>query len=363
MTDQETTNPPPGDASRKYILLGAVVLGAVVLVGLFFGARFAASLVGDGSSDVVAGQPVEVVIAPGTPATSIYVILDEAGVARASEIRAAARKAGVEDQLQAGVYSLTTDMDAADVVRELLAGGAAVDKGTFTVIEGWTIERILKELGDQTEFTEAEFRAALETGTVTSPLLPDTTATISNTSRWEGLLFPAKYKISGSSTPVTILQGMSDEMVIRLDTVDWSRIGELEISRYEALVVASLIQREAGIDSDRPLISSVIHNRLQVDMRLQIDATVVYAVGNVNGRVTAEDLKVPSPYNTYRVDGLPPTPIGTVQISSVDAAVDPADTDYYFYVLADEDGSHAFATTYEEHQANVQKSKEAGVLP
>lgn len=367
MTDQGTTTPPTDEQTRRYTWVIFVALGAVVLIGLFLGAQFAASLVGGNSWDVVSGQPVEVVIEPGTPANNIYGVLNDAGVARASEIRAAARKAGVEDQLQSGVYSLTTDMDPTEVVNQLLRGGRAIDTGidgeTFTVIEGWTVDRILEELGEQTDFSEADYRGVLAAGALTSPLLPNTSDTISNITRWEGLLFPAKYPISANSTPATILQRMADEMVTRLDTVDWSRINELEISRYEAIIIASLIQREAGTDADRPLISSVIHNRLSDGMRLQIDATVVYAIGDVNGRVTAEDLKVPSPYNTYRVDGLPPTPIGTVQIISVDAAVDPAETDYYFYVLADEEGSHAFATTYEEHQENVQKSKDAGVLP
>lgn len=366
MTDRTETNPPADSHSRKYLWLLFVVVGAIVLVGLFFGTRFAASLVGGAAWDVVPGQPVEVAIEPGTAANTIYVVLDDAGVARASEIRAEARKAGVEDQLQAGVYSFVTDMEPEEVVRRLLLGGdptRAEKTGSFTVIEGWTIERILTELGDQTDFEEAEYRVALAGGAVTSPLLPSTSATISEIARWEGLLFPAKYQISANSTPLTILQRMSDELVERLDAVDWSKIDELDISRYEAIIIASLIQREAGTDADRPLISSVIHNRLRDDIRLQIDATVVYAIGDVNGRVTAEDLKVPSPYNTYRVDGLPPTPIGTVQIISVDAAVDPADTDFYFYVLADADGSHAFASTYEEHKANIQKSKDAGVLP
>jgi UPF0755 protein len=363
MTDQETASPPGGSGSRKYLWLLFPALGAIVLVGLFFGAQFAASLVGGSSWDVIAGQPVEVVIEPGTSANTIYAALDDAGVARASEIRAAARKAGVEDQLQAGSYSLVTDMDASEVVRQLLLGGVVTDEGSFTVIEGWTIKRILSELGSQTSFTEDDYRAALGSGAVTSPLLPDTSDTITSITRWEGLLFPAKYQISGNSTPVTILQRMSDEMVERLETVDWSRIDELDISRHEGIIIASLIQREAGTDADRPLISSVIHNRLQDGIRLQIDATVVYAIGDVNGRVTAEDLEVPSPYKTYRVDGLPPTPIGTVQIISVDAAVDPADTDYYFYVLARSDGSHAFATTYEEHKVNIQESKDAGILP
>ena len=366
MTNQGTTNPPGDRGGRRYLWLFSVALGALVLVGLFFGAQYAANLVGGSSSAVDHGQPVEVVIESGATANTIYAALNDAGVARATEIRAAARKAGVEDQLRAGVYSLVTGMDPAEVVRQLLLGGDpahAQETGTFTVIEGWTIKRILKALGDQTKFAEAEYRVALAGGLVSSPLLPGTSATVTEITRWEGLLFPAKYQISENSTPVSILQRMSDEMATRLDAVDWSRINELEISRYEAIIIASLIQREAGTDGDRPLISSVIHNRLEDDIRLQIDATVVYAVGDVNGRVTAEDLKVPSPYNTYRVTGLPPTPIGTVQIISVDAAVDPADTDYYFYVLASEDGSHAFAETYDEHKVNIQESKDAGILP
>lgn len=365
MTDHGSTNQPTDSRRRKYVWLLFVPIGAVALVGLFFGAQYAASLVGDSSWDVIPGQPVEVVIEPGTPANNIYIVLNDAGVARASEIREEARKAGVEAQLQAGAYVFTTDMEPDEVVRQLLIGGltSVGSAGSFTVIEGWTIERILKELGEQTDFIEADYRVALAGGSVTSPLLPGLSDTITGVTRWEGLLFPAKYQIATNSTPVTILQTMADEMVERLDPVDWSRLDELDISRYEAIIIASLIQREAGTDADRPLISSVIHNRLADDIRLQIDATVVYAVGDVDGRVTAEDLKVSSPYNTYRVDGLPPTPIGTVQIVSVDAAVDPADTDYVFYVLAGEDGSHAFAVTYDEHKANIQKSKEAGVLP
>ncbi|MCL1587869.1 MAG: endolytic transglycosylase MltG [Actinomycetia bacterium] len=363
MTDQDTTNPSAGSGTRKYLWVLLVALGAIVLIGLFFGARFAAGLVGGSPWDVIPGQPVEVVIEPGTPANTIYVTLNDAGVVRASEIREEARRVGVEDQLQAGVYSMVTDMEPGDVIRQLLSGGSPDVVGTFTVIEGWTIERILTELGDQTDFSETAYRAALGSGEVTSPLLPDTSESITTITRWEGILFPAKYEITEESTPATILQRMSDEMVDRLGPVDWSRIDDLDITRYDAIIIASLIQREAGTDADRPLISSVIHNRLLDDIRLQIDATVVYAIGDVNGRVTAEDLKVPSPYNTYRVDGLPPTPIGTVQIISVDAAVNPADTDYYFYVLARADGSHAFATTYEEHKANIQKAKEAGVLP
>jgi UPF0755 protein len=181
--------------------------------------------------------------------------------------------------------------------------------------------------------------------------------------RWEGLLYPAKYPIADDATPTSILQMMSDEMTRRFEDVDWSGIGELDISRYEALIIGSLIEWEAGTDEDRPMISSVIHNRLGQPMRLQIDATVIYALGYNPRRVLAEHLKVESPYNTYLIDGLPPTPIGTVSAVSLTAAVHPATTDYLFYVLGDEDGSHVFAVTYEQHQENVRASKAAGVLP
>ena len=164
-------------------------------------------------------------------------------------------------------------------------------------------------------------------------------------------------------TPTEVLQTMADEMTRRFEEVDWSRIGELEISRYQALIIGSLIEWEAGTVGDRPIISSVIHNRLNQPMRLQIDATVIYALGYNPGRVLAEHLKVDSPYNTYGIDGLPPTPIGTVSTASLVAAVNPVQSDYLFYVLGHEDGSHAFAATYEEHQANVEAAKDAGILP
>lgn len=356
-----TTQAPRG--SLVYRLVGFSLLAIVVLIGLLLGARYAAGLVGGDSWSVTAGQEVEVSIAPGSSASAIYRQLNDAGVVRFGDIRDAAQKAGVEDQLQAGVYTFITDSDPDGVVRQLLVSGTLAPEDTFTVIEGWTIDRILQELGTQTGFARDEYESALATGLVDSPLLPETSDTVGDLTRWEGLLFPAKYNIGESDTPGSILQRMADEMVERLGPVDWARLDELGIDSYEALIIASLIQREAGTDADRPLISSVIHNRLEADMRLQIDATVVYAIGDVNGRVTGEDLKVESPYNTYRIDGLPPTPIGTVQIISVDAAVDPAETDFFFYVLGHEDGTHVFAQTYEQHQANVRAAKEAGVLP
>lgn len=341
------------------------LLGVAAIGLLFLGARSMAGLVAAGDGwDVEAGQAVEVVIEPGSSATSIYRTMHDAGVVRSGDLRAAARAAGVEDRLQAGTYSLTTEMDPESVLRRLVEGGDVVAGITFTVIEGWTVDRIIDELADATDHSRAEYQKALRDGAVTSPLVPDDASDPSDpTARWEGLLYPAKYPMAQSATPTQILQMMADEMTRRFEAVDWSGTGGLGISRYEALIIGSLIEWEAGTESDRPIISSVIHNRLDRLMRLQIDATVIYALGHNPGRVLAEHLKIESPYNTYRIDGLPPTPIGTVSAASLDAAINPADTDYLFYVLSSLDGSHAFAVTYEEHQSNIEAAREAGILP
>jgi len=362
MQDQDSRENHSAEVTRpkRWILvLLLIVLGVIVMI---LSARFAANLAAGDAWNVEPGIEVEVTIAPGTSASTIYQILDEARVARSSEVRIAARSAGAEDQMRAGSYLFVTDMDPDAVVRQLLLGGDA-DGGSFTLIEGWTIDRILDELAAQTRYTREEFEIVLSSGSVTSPMLPEMSSVITSLTRWEGLLYPAKYPVGGDATPVSMLTQMAEEMVTRTAGIDWSRLDELGISRYEALIVASLIEREAGVDEDRPIISSVIHNRLDVDMRLQIDATVVYALGGVNGRVTAEDLKIESAYNTYRIDGLPPTPIGTVRDLSLQAAARPSTTNYLFYVLASKDGTHAFAETYEGHQANVEAAKKAGVLP
>jgi UPF0755 protein len=254
-------------------------------------------------------------------------------------------------------------MTASHVLRLLLEGGVSETARTITIVEGWTVARIVKELAERTEHSEEVFVAALVDGSVSSPYLPDLGRDITELQKWEGLLYPAKYQIPEGTSAISILQNMSDEMVRRFEAIDWTTTEDLGISRYEALVIGSLIEWEAGTQEDRPLISSVVHNRLGIPMRLQIDATVIYALGANPGQVLAEHLETVSPYNTYLIDGLPPTPIGTVSEASLIAAIHPVDTEYLFYVLASTDGSHVFAVTYEQHQANVRAAKAAGVLP
>jgi UPF0755 protein len=347
---------------KSPIIVAAAVLAVLLLV---LAARLLAAAVAGGPAlNVEPGLPVTVEVSAGSSAADIATAMEQAGVVLARDLESTVGELGVASQLQAGTYYLETVMDPELVVGRLLTGPDEGTGSSIIVYEGHDIRRILDGLAEQTGYPVADFEAALVSGAVTSSLLPDELpAGVDELTRWEGLLYPARYEMPEGSTPAEMLVVMAAETERRVATVDWSRLPELGVTPYEALIVASLIQREAGTDEDRPLIASVIYNRLAQGIPLQIDATVVYALGESPGRVLAEHLEIDSPWNTYRIDGLPPTPIGTAQIESLEAAGDPADSEYLFYVLVSPDGSHGFSKTYEEHQEKIAQAKADGVLP
>ena len=156
---------------------------------------------------------------------------------------------------------------------------------------------------------------------------------------------------------------MADTLAARVAAQDWSQLAELGLTPYDGLVLASLIETEAKLDEERSLIASVIYNRLAAGQRLQIDATIIYALGKNPGQVLLSDLEVESPYNTYLNDGLPPTPISGVRTRSLQAAAEPAETNFLFYVLIDSDGTHGFSETLEEHNAKKEQARRDGVIP
>jgi UPF0755 protein len=228
-----------------------------------------------------------------------------------------------------------------------------------TVIEGLRVGEILTRLSESSGIPYSEFEDALLSGEVSTSLreIPEG----AGLTHWEGLLFPDTYEFARSAEPTDILQRLSSTMEQRVDSIDWAAAEAAGITPYEGLIIASLIESEAQLDEERPLVSSVIHNRLAQEMKLDIDATVLYALGT---RDPAEfDREVDSPFNTYLVNGLPPTPISSPGRASLEAAAAPESTDYLYYVLSDLEGHHAFAPTLEEHNANVEQARADGVLP
>ncbi|NNC75428.1 MAG: endolytic transglycosylase MltG, partial [Acidimicrobiia bacterium] len=301
------------------------------------------------------GQPVSVIIPDGSSARTIARLLAEAEVVpSASSFERLVRDQGVAERLRAGGYDLFTLMESDALISQLTTGPPAVETFSVTVIEGLRIEEMLDSMAAQTPFTRVEFEAALE-GVSTG-----LHAGSSNLASWEGLLAPDTYEFTVEVGPVDMLQQMASTLESRVGSRDWSATG---LTPYEGLVVASLIEKEAKLDAERSLIASVIMNRLDIGMALQIDATVIYALGENPGRVLLSDLEIESPYNTYKYTGLPPTPIGGVRPASLDGAASPADTDFLFYVLIDPSGEHGFTADYDEFLRLKAEGKASGAIP
>jgi UPF0755 protein len=178
----------------------------------------------------------------------------------------------------------------------------------------------------------------------------------------EGLMFPDTYFVQKNETDEQVLGRLVAAFDQQADGAGIAAANASGLSPYQTIVVASLIEREAKLDEDRPLIAAVIRNRLAAGMPLQIDATVCYAKGGCDKAPTKADLEMDSPYNTYKVQGLPPTPISSVSTKSLMAAANPANVPYLFYVLSDNNGKHKFATTPQEHERNVEEARQKGLL-
>lgn len=361
-------NPPePNPTTRLVKVLSVlaiiVIAGFVIVGGASYLGRQVGLAIGDENGvsetpvNVVPGQEVTVEVPSGSSAQEIGAILAANGVVQSAlEFEVAVRNSDAAADLKAGVYRMTTLMDPNEVVAVLVVGPVA-DVYTVTVIEGLRIEEILTSLSESTDIEYREFEAALLSGDVTSSLVPEP----ESLTDWEGLLFPDTYEFTRSASATSILQRLASTMEQRVNSIDWTAVEALGFTVYEGLIIASLIETEVLLDIERPVVSSVLHNRLTLGMRLDIDATVLYAVGSRN--IADFDREVDSPYNTYVVNGLPPTPIAAPGRASLEAAANPDQTDYLFYVLSDFDGNHAFGVTLEEHNANMAQAREDGVLP
>lgn len=351
----------------RLALVGLTVIAVFVAfnVARSWGERVAEERAALVTTTLLTGLQVDVDIPPGSTAGDIADILKGAGViASASEFENAVIARGDSSRLKAGSYTLVTGSSIGSVIDSLVEGPIPDEVFTLRVIEGLRIEEMLASIAEQTEYTEQELRDTLLSGAIISGLLPEELPEGADPLvAWEGLLAPDTYDFVVDAAPAAILQRMADTLETRVDRQNWSALEDLGLTPYDGLVIASLIESEAKLDIDRDLISSVIYNRLGDGMLLQIDATVIYALGANPGRVLESDLEIDSPWNTYKVAGLPPTPIAGVRLASLVAAAQPADTGFFFYVLATEEGGHAFAETFSEHQANIAEARANGIIP
>lgn len=360
--------PPPSSFSRLgktgaviaiVALAGVAVVGGASYLGRQVGSAFGDRDAATAPVDVEPGLDVEIEVPLGSSAQDIAAILAAQGVVRSAvSFEAAVRSAGAAASLRAGTYELVTGMEPGDVI-EVLEAGPSEDVIRVTVREGLRVSEITAQLAEETGLDESGFVEALLEGTVTTALrrIPEE-PTLQD---WEGLLFPDTYEFVRSASAASIMQRLAATMEQRMAAVDWTAIEEAGFDRYQGLIIASLIESEVRVEDERTLVSSVIHNRLDLEMLLQIDATVLYALAT---RSPEEfDNEVDSPYNTYRFPGLPPTPINAPGLASLEAAAAPAETEFLFYVLSADDGSHTFTTNLDDHNAAVNRARQDGVLP
>jgi len=256
---------------------------------------------------------------------------------------------------QAGTYTMHRKLGARGAV-EVLEAGPTVRSVNLAVIPGKRLSEIATEVNKQVPWLDGEkFLRVARSGEVRSKFQPQGSQDL------EGLLWPDTYKVAESETEKDVLRTMVRQFDKQATAAGLEEANAQGYGPYDIVKIASLVQSEAKVDKDRPLIASVIYNRLHDDMQLQIDAEVMYGV-NKRTPPTRTDLDTPGPYNSYLNKGLPPTPISSVTTASLIAALKPANTPYLYYVIGAPDGSHAFARTFEEHQANIEKARRQGLL-
>ncbi len=331
---------------RGRLTLLATILVLLVLVP-FIGVNVYMRSVGVwGDSDP--GKEVSIEIPEGASTKDIGRILADAGVIKSTtgwRIALFLDGGGTED-IQAGTYQIPVGLTAGDALKRLLESGpTGPEFVNVTIPEGSWLTDFARILGDRTHISSKEFTRVLASGEVRSDLVPEGKPL-------EGALFPSTFQIIDEDTATSVAQRFIDEMEKQMSSIDMTTAESLNLTPYDILIVASMIEAETRVDDERPMVARVIYNRLRQGIALGIDATVIYALGEHKTELTASDLQIDSPYNTRVVAGLPPTPIGAPGFESLEAAANPADGEWLYYVLGDCEGNHKFSVSYDEFLQN-----------
>ncbi len=338
----------PGRHRRRGIPWG-VVLGVVFLVLVagtaIAGVRYYSWCKGASGPR----EPVSFTVPEGASGAEVVDALHEAGVIRCGLVSEwLLRRSGLGDDILAGSYELTTNMIPEDAFRALTVAPPPVPTVRLTIPEGYRLTQIAERVRRALGIGEKRFLAAASDGTWSlPPYLPKGTDTT------EGFLFPQTYQFAEESTKAKdVVARLLEQFEIEAGGLPWDHAEDLGVTPYEVVIIASMIEEEARLARERAVIAGVIYNRLDLEMPLGIDATLLYDDPTPDGQLSVSDLEHDGPYNTRIHVGLPPTPIASPGLASLEAALNPAETDYLYYVLCGEDGRHEFGTTLAEHERN-----------
>lgn len=316
-------------------------------------ALFAAAFLAVSCSEKTGQGEVTVRIPAGSSTAEIASILKaEDVIASEKELTKKVEEMGVAGSLKPGTYRFNRGEPLEGIIEKLTLGIQAPES-VLTVPEGFSITDIARFLAEKTSISEAAYLNATKVNGRQLPL-----GGAAGAANLEGFLFPSTYDLDPGIDAVMLVDRQLDRFNTQTASVEWGKAGRLGLNAYQVLIVASLIEREAKIADERALIAAVMYNRLSAGMKLEVDATVQYALGYWKPELTQDDLDIESPFNTRLYKGLPPGPICNPGLDSINAALNPENVDYLYYVATgDREGSHFFTSSYDEF---LQAKEESG---
>jgi UPF0755 protein len=323
---------------------GPAVLGILLVVAVLGAVYFIYSAAVRGKDVKAQQEPVTVEVVKGDTLSNVADKLEAAGVIKSAFVfKLQARYEGYGTEIQTGRYTFERGQDT-DVIFRKLAAGKAVPTIAVTIPEGLTLDEtaqtVAKESGVPAEQLEhAARKTDYDYAFLEHPGIRTT----------EGYLYPAKYDFEKGVAAQQIVDRLLGQYLLETQDLDVPGARDrLGLTEHQLVTVASLIEKEAASPQEKPLVASVIYNRLDRDMPLQIDATIQYALERPKENLTLRDLKVDSPYNTYENKGLPPGPICSPSRESLEAALNPEQTSYLYYVLKADGQTHSFTSDYQD---------------
>nr|WP_261780080.1 endolytic transglycosylase MltG [Paenibacillus xylanexedens] len=310
-------------------------------------------------------EPVVFEIKSGSGTSQIADQLEQEGLIRSGlAFKGYLKWKNQGSSFMAGTYSMNPGVSYDEIISKLNSGEVVPEEMVkFTIPEGYTVLQMADKLSAEGVVDREEFiKLANDPSSFDVDIIKDIPVDEELRYALEGYLFPETYELKKGSSTHDVMQRMLEEFQTKINTIPdlESKLKARNLSLHELLTIASLVEREVVVDEERALVAGVIDNRIKQDMKLEIDATVQYLLDKPKARLLFKDLKVQSPYNSYLNKGLPPGPIASPSLESIEAALAPEASDYLFYVTK-KDGSsgHLFAKTYKEHQQNIAKSKAA----
>lgn len=340
---------------RILTVIAAVILIAAAVIGISYaiGRHFANNILSTTSEEVTTDitQPssdsIEVVIPQGSSTKQIAEILKENGLIKSEfSFRLKSKISGADGLFNYGTFYLTKDMETEQIISALQNTSAADTQDKITIPEGYTIKQIAALVDEKGIATTEDFMNEMNNGTFDYDFLEGIPK---RTYYLEGYLFPDTYYLGGNETAHDIIVMMLNRFEQIYDENIKSYVSSTGYTLDQLVTVASMVESESMLDDERPKVAGVIYNRLDIDMLLQIDSTVQYALETRNEVVIDKDLTVDSPYNTYKNKGLPEGPICNPGLASLEAAINPEEHNYYYYVLKERGASeHEFLENYQD---------------